>query len=201
MKALLRKYLGEVVESEEIVDLPENYDGNPYGDTVPFCVASNWLLLVIDADTPDPNSGRQTPEPAIPTSYNMNYLESSIRFKHLDYDTNHADQEKWERDMSRANQITQALQALVGDTADHEQLNLLSSCGFHLPFHPAPVASVAPAGTVLHCAGMFVDAFPTDNGSLGLAITPSHPDDDSDPRFKDVFIAPFQGGKRPDPQG
>ena len=55
MKALLRKYLVEVVESEEIVDLPENYDGNPYGDTVPFCMASNWTLQVIDDEVDLPN--------------------------------------------------------------------------------------------------------------------------------------------------
>lgn len=48
VKAILRKYLGEEIESEEIVDLPHDYDGNPYGDTVPFTVASNWTLQVID---------------------------------------------------------------------------------------------------------------------------------------------------------
>lgn len=38
MKAILRKYRGETVESEEVVDLPDNYDG----DTIPFVMASNW---------------------------------------------------------------------------------------------------------------------------------------------------------------
>ena len=48
MTAILRKYLGEEIESEEIVELPDNYDGDPYGDTVPFSMASNWSLEVID---------------------------------------------------------------------------------------------------------------------------------------------------------
>lgn len=48
MTAILRKYLGEEIDSEEIVQLPDNYDGDPYGDTVPFVMASNWTLQVID---------------------------------------------------------------------------------------------------------------------------------------------------------
>lgn len=48
MQAILRKYLGEICESEEIVNLPDNYDGDPYGDTVPFAMASNWTLQVIE---------------------------------------------------------------------------------------------------------------------------------------------------------
>lgn len=48
MTAILRKYIGEEIDSEEIVQLPDNYDGDPYGDTVPFVMASNWSLQVID---------------------------------------------------------------------------------------------------------------------------------------------------------
>lgn len=50
MKAILRKYLGETVESEEVIELPDNYDGDPYGDTVPFAMASNWTLQLVDED-------------------------------------------------------------------------------------------------------------------------------------------------------
>jgi len=50
MKAILRKYLGCSVESEEVVDLPDDYDGDPYGDTVPFVMASNWQLQPVDDD-------------------------------------------------------------------------------------------------------------------------------------------------------
>ena len=48
MKALLVKYLGETIYSSEVVELPEDYDGDPYGGTVPFCMASNWSLQVIE---------------------------------------------------------------------------------------------------------------------------------------------------------
>ena len=50
MKAILRKYAGETLVSKEIVQLPEEYDGDPYGDTVPFVMHSNWSLSVIEED-------------------------------------------------------------------------------------------------------------------------------------------------------
>lgn len=56
MKAILKKYLGEEIESEEIVDLPDNYDGDPYGDTVPFVMASNWTLEIIEDEPVTPQS-------------------------------------------------------------------------------------------------------------------------------------------------
>jgi hypothetical protein len=48
MLAILRKYIGEKVVEEEIVTLPDDYDGDPYGDKVPFVMASNWSLEVIE---------------------------------------------------------------------------------------------------------------------------------------------------------
>lgn len=48
MKAVLKKYHGENVISEEVVELPDDYDGDPYGDKVPFVVASNWSLVPIE---------------------------------------------------------------------------------------------------------------------------------------------------------
>lgn len=53
MKAWLIKYLGEQVESNEIIDLPDDYDGDPYGNTVPFVMASNWELRVVDDTSPE----------------------------------------------------------------------------------------------------------------------------------------------------
>lgn len=48
MTAILRKYLGEEIDSEEFVQLPDDYDGDPYGDKVPFVMASNWTLQVLE---------------------------------------------------------------------------------------------------------------------------------------------------------
>ena len=48
MKAKLTIYANEEIESEEIIDLPNNYDGDPYGDTLPFCMTSNWQLFIIE---------------------------------------------------------------------------------------------------------------------------------------------------------
>ena len=48
MKALLKTYTLNTLTDTEIVELPENYDGNPYGDTVPFSVGSNQSLEVIE---------------------------------------------------------------------------------------------------------------------------------------------------------
>ena len=53
MLAILRKYIGVNIDSEEFVHLPDNYDGNPYGDTVPFAMASNWTLQVVDEESID----------------------------------------------------------------------------------------------------------------------------------------------------
>lgn len=44
MLALLNSYEGETLVNSEVVDLPDNYDGDPYGDTVPFTVASNQTI-------------------------------------------------------------------------------------------------------------------------------------------------------------
>ena len=46
MKARLVTYYGEEVQEERAVELPDDYDGDPYGDTVPFVVGSNQTLLV-----------------------------------------------------------------------------------------------------------------------------------------------------------
>jgi hypothetical protein len=49
MKAILKTYTLDTLTDTEEVELPENYDGNPYGDTVPFSVGSNQSLEVIEA--------------------------------------------------------------------------------------------------------------------------------------------------------
>lgn len=48
MKALIKKYLKDTLVETEIVNLPEDYDGDPYGDKVPFVMASNWQLEIIE---------------------------------------------------------------------------------------------------------------------------------------------------------
>ena len=48
MKALLKTYTLDALTEVEAIELPENYDGNPYGDTVPFSVGSNQAIEVID---------------------------------------------------------------------------------------------------------------------------------------------------------
>ena len=44
MLALLNSYEGETLVNSEVVELPDNYDGDPYGDTVPFSVGSNQTI-------------------------------------------------------------------------------------------------------------------------------------------------------------
>lgn len=48
MKALLKTYQLDTLAEVEEIELPENYDGNPYGDTVPFSVGSNQTIEVIE---------------------------------------------------------------------------------------------------------------------------------------------------------
>jgi hypothetical protein len=48
MKAILVTCLGEHIVERTEVRLPDTYDGDPYGDTVPFCVGSNQYLDIID---------------------------------------------------------------------------------------------------------------------------------------------------------
>lgn len=45
MLALLKSYNGEKVINIEVVELPDDYDGNPYGDEVPFSVGSNQTII------------------------------------------------------------------------------------------------------------------------------------------------------------
>lgn len=47
MLALLQTYQDEKIVEIEVVELPDNYDGNPYGDTVPFSVGSNQTIVTI----------------------------------------------------------------------------------------------------------------------------------------------------------
>lgn len=47
---------------------------------------------------------------------------------------------------------------------------------------------VVPSGTVLHVGGLYIDAFVTDTGNVGVTFTVDHPDEDTDPRFLDVFV-------------
>ena len=51
MKALLKTYTLDTLTETEAIELPENYDGNPYGDTVPFSVGSNQSIEVIESNT------------------------------------------------------------------------------------------------------------------------------------------------------
>ena len=45
MKAVLRTYVGEDAIRDELVEIADDYDGNPYGDKVPFAVGSNQTIL------------------------------------------------------------------------------------------------------------------------------------------------------------
>lgn len=48
MKALLKTYTLDTLTETEVVEIPENYDGDPYGDTVPFSVGSNQSLEALE---------------------------------------------------------------------------------------------------------------------------------------------------------
>ena len=48
MKAILKTYTLDTLTDTEEVELPESYDGNPHGDTVPFSIGSNQSLEVIE---------------------------------------------------------------------------------------------------------------------------------------------------------
>lgn len=45
MKAQLWSYFGEVLIEVRNIELPDTFDGDIYGDTVPFCVGSNQLII------------------------------------------------------------------------------------------------------------------------------------------------------------
>lgn len=48
MKALLKTYYLDTLMEVEEVTIPENYNGDPDGDTVPFSVGSNQTLEVVE---------------------------------------------------------------------------------------------------------------------------------------------------------
>jgi hypothetical protein len=45
MKAQLWSYLGEVLIQVDNVEVDDDYDEDPYGDKVPFCVGSNQRIV------------------------------------------------------------------------------------------------------------------------------------------------------------
>ena len=71
MRALLKKYDKDTLIETKEVDLPEGYDGDPYGDTVPFVMASNWSLEVLEE-----NASHQRHLPAETTPENQNQRDS-----------------------------------------------------------------------------------------------------------------------------
>jgi len=50
IKALLHTYQNEKLTESELIELPSNYDGDPYGETVPFSVGSNQSIEVLGED-------------------------------------------------------------------------------------------------------------------------------------------------------
>jgi hypothetical protein len=46
MKAWLKTYNLDTLVCVKEIELPDNYDGDPYGDTVPFCVGSNQEIVI-----------------------------------------------------------------------------------------------------------------------------------------------------------
>ena len=59
MKAILKTYTNSTLAQSEIVEIPDNYDGDPYGDTIPFCIGSNQSLEVLDAVSTNKNQPTQ----------------------------------------------------------------------------------------------------------------------------------------------
>jgi len=49
MKALLKTYTLDTLTDTELVELPNDYDGDPHGGTVPFCIGSNQALEILDS--------------------------------------------------------------------------------------------------------------------------------------------------------
>tara|TARA_E500000318_G_C3538926_1_gene203842 strand:- start:1081 stop:1275 length:195 start_codon:yes stop_codon:yes gene_type:complete len=47
IKALLHTYQNEKAIESELVELPSNYNGDPYGETVPFSVGSNQSIEIL----------------------------------------------------------------------------------------------------------------------------------------------------------
>ena len=48
MKALLKTYTHDTLTEVEEIELPDNYNGYQYGDTVPFTVGSNQVIEIIE---------------------------------------------------------------------------------------------------------------------------------------------------------
>jgi len=53
MKAVLRTYLAEDLFIDKDVIINDDYDGDPYGDTVPFAVGSNQIIIVEPSELED----------------------------------------------------------------------------------------------------------------------------------------------------
>jgi len=45
MKAQIRTYTLDTLLFVQNVEIPDDFDGDPYGDTVPFSIASNQQLV------------------------------------------------------------------------------------------------------------------------------------------------------------
>jgi hypothetical protein len=54
MKAILRTYThennDETAHEDQLVFIPDNYDGNPYGPNVPFSVGSNQAIIPLESE-------------------------------------------------------------------------------------------------------------------------------------------------------
>jgi len=50
LKGYLITYVNELIVARDCIELPDNYDGNPHGNTVPFCVSSNQTIVLEDTE-------------------------------------------------------------------------------------------------------------------------------------------------------
>lgn len=94
-----------------------------------------------------------------------------------------------EIDRARAREIWLAISRYyTGVMADAATVTTLKSVGLDMPEHPDALKPAAPSGTLLKEGGLWLDAFTTVDGRLGITITKDHPEDDTSAHFRDIYF-------------
>jgi hypothetical protein len=94
-----------------------------------------------------------------------------------------------ETDRARAREIWLAIgRYYTGIMTDAGTVAALKSIGLLKGEHPEVQQPAAPKGSLIYEGELWLDAFTTDDGNLGITLTKGHPDDDDSAHFRDIYF-------------
>lgn len=119
----------------------------------------------------------------------LQVLLGMVRSQTPDIHAKPEEQKLLAEDIDRTEKILCAISGHFSEQGtDQEQDELLKQIGLRLPTKPCVQQPAAPSGTLLKEGGLWLDAFTTVAGHLGITITKDHPDDDTSWSARGIYF-------------